>query len=74
MVTVVDNGTCITVNANSSTQNIAKVKVYIRSEDNFVIIGYDEDNYLQFPYTDFASPSGADADAVASQIAAFLNT
>ena len=50
-----------------------KVKVYIKTLGRIVRIGWSANEYLEYDYADFASPSGASAAAVAAQIASYLD-
>ena len=73
-VTVSNNTGTLKIDDGNSVMYPKKSKVYVETNGNFVIVGWDNVHYVNQLYTNFTSPSGASASAVAASIAAFLNT
>lgn len=73
-VTVTDNTGTILVDDGAINWYIKKQKVVISTDGDNVIIRADEVHYVSYPYSDFTSPSGASAAAVAAGIEAFLDS
>ena len=71
-VSVVSNGSTITINDGANPIDIYKSKVFVCTSGDNVIIQWDEVNSRTYKYTQFTAPSGASAAAVEAAIAALL--
>ena len=73
-VSVTNNPGSLSIDTGGSIVYPNKKKVMVWAVGNNVRISWDENSYVEFPYTDFTAPTGASASAVASSIENFLDT
>ena len=71
-VSVVSNGSTITINDGANPIDIYKSKVFVFTSGDYVIIQWDVVNSRTYKYTQFTAPSGASAAAVEAAIALLL--
>lgn len=71
---VTDSGGTIRVVTGTDIVHVNKKRATIQAIENNVRIQWEEDCFVEAPYTDFTAPSGGSANAVADAIAAFLDT
>ena len=74
-ITVTDNGKTLLISGVGVDVAVDKTLVWVRAYGNNVLVGWESPTVnVDYLYSDYASPSGADAPTVAGLIAAMLNT
>ena len=74
MPSVTDDGGTIRIVNGSDVVHVSKAKATVQVIESDVRIQWEADYFIQAPYTEYTAPTGANSNAVADAIAAFLDT